>query len=100
MNNIDVVRNTFSHVLGSDVEWDTSTLDALTSIFIVERWDARHGKHSAYVNMDYTDICDFDMWLDLNMPMYKKLKTAVEDIEEMFPGMPKNYIVEKMYNYF
>lgn len=72
----------------------------IMSIFIVERWDARHGKHSAHVHMSFDDECDVKAWMRMNVLAYSRLKDAVEDMLEVFPGIPFKWLIEALYLYF
>lgn len=75
-------------------------VEDIMSIFIVERWDARHGKHSAHVHMSFDDVCDVRAWLAMNARSYSRLRNAVEDTLEIFPGIPFKWLIEELYLYF
>ena len=96
MSTIEQVENTFAYIL----EDSQTPFADLMSVFIVERWDARHGQRSAHVQMSFDDEQDVDAWLNYNIAQYKKLKSAIEDIQEMFPGIPFRWLVERLYQYF
>jgi hypothetical protein len=96
VSTIEQVENTVMAMLE---ESDTPFADIM-SVIIVERWDARHGKFSAHVQMSFDDVCDVDAWLNYNIAHYKKLRPAMQDIQEIFPGIPFKWLVERLYQYF
>ena len=96
MSTIEQVENTIAVIL----EDSQTPFADLVSIFVVERWDARHGQHSAHVHMSFDDVCDVDAWLNYNITHYKRIKNAIEDIQEIFPGIPFKWLVERLYQYF
>jgi hypothetical protein len=103
VSTIQSVEDSIASVLAEDSH-AVNKLNAITSIFIAERWEARHGKHSAWVSMDDADTADFNTWLDINMSSYRGrsggLRRAIQDISEIFPGMPLIVIVDAMLRYF
>ena len=96
MSTIAQIENTIAVIL----EDSQTPFADLVSIFVVERWDARHGKYSAHVNMSFDDVCDVDAWLNYNAAQYKRIKNIVEDMQEIFPGIPFKWLIERLYQYF
>lgn len=75
----------------------------ILQVMIVERWDNLYGRQ-AVVYMSFHDIEHFNRWLDIegfdkgfSRP---RLKVAIADIKETFPGMQMSDILNGLYKYY
>jgi hypothetical protein len=68
---------------------------------IVERWDNRYQRR-AVVHMDFHDIQHFKAWLEIEMGRrpFPRLKTMIQDIQEIFPGAQMKDILDGLYRYY
>jgi len=95
VSSLEQVSNSIASILDSSID----PYSEIMSLMIVERWDNRYGKFSI-VSPTEEDMFHYKKWCELNVSSHRRLKGVIQDIQEIFFGMPLTDILEGLYRYY